>query len=152
MLYNGFIVDKCQATDILWRFNWFVNQKQLTDEATVQAGERYEFKNFMGNNYLESHTTFTASNETSSYVTAYRYDGDATIQRNIEQFLQFVEFNWTNVKMKLIDGAPSNFARRFMPTKYTEKPLLLNLSRKPRPLKGWKMDWKTSVFTQCVIE
>ena len=152
MLYNGFIVDKCQATDILWRFNWFVNQKQLTDEATVQAGERYEFKNFTGNNYLESHTTFTAANETSSYVTAYRYDGDATIQRNVEQFLQFVEFNWTNVKMKLIDGAPSNFVRRFMPTKYTEKPLLLNLSRKPRPLKGWKMDWKTSMFTQCVIE
>lgn len=151
-LYNGFIVDKCQAANILWRFNWYVNQKQLTDETAVQVGERYQFKDFTGNNFLETNTTFTASNEATSYVSAYRYDGDATIQRNVERFLQFVEFNWTNVKMKLADTSSSNFARRFMPTKYTEKPLLLNLSRTPKPMKGWKLDWKTSVFTQCMIE
>lgn len=151
-LYDGFIVESCQATDIVWKFNWDVRPQDLTNDENVKTGERYEFKNFTGNNFLQTNTTVTAANGSSVYVSAFKYDADASVRTAVQKFAQFVEFNWSNVTMKLSDASPSDLTRRLVPTKSSKEALLLRSIRTKSNLKGWKYDWKPSTFNQCVIE
>lgn len=151
-LYDGFIVESCQATDIVWKFNWDVRPQDLTNDENVKTGERYEFKNFTGNNFLQTNTTVTAANGSSVYVSAFKYDADASVRTAVQKFAQFVEFNWSNITMKLSDASPSDLTRRLVPTKSSKEALLLRSIRTKSNLKGWKNDWKPSTFNQCVIE
>ncbi len=145
--HNGFIVQSCQATHILWRFNWTINAQNLLNDNAQTAGERYEFSNFSGNNLLQTHTNVALQNAKSVYVSAYKYDSDAKIQAAVQHFLQWVEFNWSNVKMKLADQTPSDLTRRYAPTNASG---LFNLSRRSR-LAGWKNQWQPNRFERCSI-
>jgi len=149
--YDGFVVGSCQATNIIWRFNWSIAQQKLNDLNAITEGERYDFKNFSGNNYLQTNTTFSSSNDKSVYVTAYRYDADASLRNAVQQFLQFVEFNWSNVSMKLSDASTNNLTRRYVPV-LSEKKESLTTNRKKLSLKGWRADWQPSKFEKCRIE
>ncbi|MFN8344809.1 MAG: hypothetical protein U0X91_07395 [Spirosomataceae bacterium] len=149
-LYNGFIVESCKATNILWRFNWNVSQQAVANEQGISTGERYEFKNFSGNNLLQTQTTVSAPNGSSVYMTANRYDTEPALRTSIEKFLQFVEFNWSNVAMKLTDASPNDLTQRYIPIR-SNKSGLLSAARKMAPLKGWKKEWQPNSFNKCVI-
>ena len=149
--HNGFIVGKCQATNIFWKFNWFISPQNLADKNAVSAGERYEFSNFSGNNFLQTHTNVSAPNGKSVYATAYRYDADAVLRASIQQFLNFVEFNWNNVSMKLADASPNDLTLRYLPVQSKTLRPLINETKTP-PTKGWKTKWQPSRFTNCVIK
>ncbi|MEI7585276.1 hypothetical protein [Runella sp.] len=149
-LYNGFIVESCKASNILWKFNWIIDQQNVADTQGVATGERYEFKNFSGNNLLQTQTTVSASNGSSVYMTANRFDKEPALRTSIEKFLQFVEFNWSNVSMKLTDSSPNNLTQRYIPFQ-ANKSGLLNAARKMTPTRGWKKEWQPSSFSKCVI-
>ena len=150
--YNGFIVNACQATNITWKFNWFISDKNLLNEATISAGERYEFRNFSGNNLLQTHATVSNASNVQTYVSAFKYDADAPIRSSIQKYLQLVEFDWANVTMKLADPSASNFARRLLPLRPNSSEGLLNTTRRSRGVSaGWKTDWKPNRFVQCTI-
>ena len=149
-LYNGFIVESCKATNILWRFNWIVSQQAVANEQGISAGERYEFKNFSGNNLLQTQTTVSGSNGSSVYMTANRYDAEPALRTSIEKFLQFVEFNWSNVSMKLTDASPNDLTQRYIPVQ-SNKSGLLSSARRMASMKGWKKEWQPNSFSKCVI-
>jgi hypothetical protein len=149
-LYDGFIVESCKATNILWKFNWIIDQQNVADVERISTGERYEFKNFSGNNLLQAQTTVAAPNGSSVYMTTNRYDTEPTLRTSVEQFLQFVEFNWNNVSMKLTDSSPSDLTKRYIPVQ-TNRGARLASERKISPIKGWKKEWQPSSFTNCVI-
>jgi hypothetical protein len=149
-LYNGFIVESCKATNILWKFNWIIDQQNVANAERVATGERYEFKNFSGNNVLQTQTTVSAPNGSSVYMTATRFDAEPTLRTSIENFLQFVEFNWSNVSMKLADSSPNDLTQRYIPFQ-SNKAGLLNAARKMAPTRGWKKQWQPSSFSKCVI-
>ena len=148
--YDGFVVDSCTATNIIWKFNWAIDQKKLSNLNAVAVGERYEFKNFAGQNYLETNTTFTATNGKSNYITAYRYDGDAASRTAIQQFLQFVEFSWNNVSMKISDSSSNNLTLRYVPISSNKNPLLM-ANPNNRSMKGWQKNWQKNSFIRCEI-
>lgn len=149
--YNGFIVDACQATHILWKFNWYISQKKLTDSQAITAGERYEFCNFSGNNFVQTQTTIATSDATSVYMTTHRYENETTYRAPIEQFLQFVEFDWKNVKMKLADTSPNDLTRKYLRVGIQQGSLLLPKNEIKRK-EGWKVKWQKNSFTNCIIE
>ncbi len=148
-LYNGFIVEACEATDILWKFNWSIQQPQITQNESINTGERYEFKNFSGNNRLQTHTTVVAPDGQSTYMTAYRYDNDPNLRNTVEAFVPFVEFNWKNVKMKLVESSSNDLTRRYLPVA-SKQSLLMN-QRKEARTKGWKKTLNPSSFVNCSI-
>jgi len=150
--YNGFVVNACQATNITWRFNWFVSDKNLRDGSAILAGERYEFRDFSGNNLLQTHATVShANNNAQVYVSAFKYDADAPVRALLQKFLQLVEFDWTNVNMKLSDPSASNLTRRLVPLRASTDGLL-NTNRRSRAMSaGWKTDWQPNRFVKCVI-
>lgn len=149
-LYNGFIVESCKATNILWKFNWIIDQQNVANAERVTTGERYEFKNFSGNNVLQTQTTVSAPGGSWVYMTAHRYDAEPALRTSIEKFLQFVEFNWTNVSMKLADASSNDLTQRYIPFQ-SNKAGLLSTARKMAPMKGWKKEWQPSSFSKCVI-
>jgi hypothetical protein len=149
-LYNGFIVESCKATNILWKFNWIIDQQNVADVERISTGERYEFKNFSGNNLLQAQTTVAAPNGSSVYMTTNRYDTEPTLRTSVEQFLQFVEFNWNNVSMKLTDSSHSDLTKRYIPVQ-TNRGARLASERQISRIKGWKKEWQPSSFTNCVI-
>lgn len=149
-LYNGFIVESCKATNILWKFNWIIDQQNVANAERVVTGERYEFKNFSGNNLLQTQTTVAASSGSSVYMTAHRYDAEPTLRTSIQKFLQFVEFNWSNVSMKLTDSSPNDLTQRYILFQ-SNKGARLASERKTLPIKGWKKEWQPSSFTNCTI-
>lgn len=149
-LYNGFIVESCKASNILWKFNWIIAQQNVANAEGVSTGERYEFKNFSGNNLLQTQTTVAAPNGSSVYMTTSRYDTEPTLRTSVEQFLQFVEFHWDHVSMKLADSSPSDLTKRYIPIQ-TNRGARLASERKISPIKGWKKQWQPSLFTNCTI-
>lgn len=149
-LYNGFIVESCKATNLLWKFNWSIDQQNVANAERVVTGERYEFKNFSGNNLLQTQTTVTASSGSSVYMTAYRYDAEPALRTSVEKFLQFVEFNWSNVSMKLTDPSSNDLTQRYIPIQ-SNKGARLASERKTTPIKGWKKEWQPNSFTNCTI-
>ncbi len=150
-LYNGFIVESCKATDILWKFNWYIPQENFADLNKVSRGERYEFKNFSGNNFLQTHTSVGLPDGRSIYVTAFRYDEDSKLRTSVQQFLNFVEFNWTNVEMRLKDSSASDLTQRYLPMQSSAEGLL-KTARKSLPKTGWKKGWQPSSFVKCTIQ
>lgn len=149
-LYNGFIVESCKATNILWKFNWYIQQQNFADANKVATGERYEFKNFSGNNFLQTNTTVESPNGASVYVTAFRYDEDPKLRSSVQQFLNFVEFNWTNVDMKLKDTSASDLTQRYLPIQPGAEGLM-KIGRKSLSPSGWKKGWQPSSFVKCTI-
>ncbi|WP_428668178.1 hypothetical protein [Runella sp.] len=149
-LYNGFIVESCKATNILWNFNWYINRQNVADANKVSTGERYEFKSFSGNNFIQTNTSVESSNGASVYVTAFRYDEDPTLRTTVQQFLNFVEFNWTNVEMKLKDTSSSDLTQRYLPVQAASEGLLKS-GRKAFTAPGWKKGWQPSSFVKCTI-
>lgn len=149
-LHNGFIVESCKATNILWKFNWYIPQENFADVTKVSTGERYEFKNFSGSNFLQTHTSVALPDGRSVYVTAFRYDEDAKLRASVQQFLNFVEFNWTNVEMKLQDSSASDLTQRYVPMPFSAEGLL-KTARKSLPRTGWKKGWQPSSFVKCTI-
>lgn len=148
--YNGFVVDSCRATNILWKFSWNVQVQQLADEQRVMQGERYEFKNFTGNNFLQIHTNVGYADGKQTYVSAYKYDADATVREAIKKFLPFVEFKWYNVTMRLADPPANNIALRYFPIK--SKTTLLNTDlRSRRFARSWRQNWQPNSFEKTVI-
>jgi hypothetical protein len=108
---NGFSVESCQATDILWKFNWLITNQNTADSSAM--GERYTFKNFSGNNYLQTFTTIINSNGSSTYMTALRYDNEAGLRASMQRFLRFVRFDWQNVTMRLADTSSNDLTQRY---------------------------------------
>ncbi|MFN4145158.1 MAG: hypothetical protein ACK4GN_04985 [Runella sp.] len=145
--HNGFIVEACQATNITWRFSWYIMSQDFLNIEKVNQGERYEFRNFSGNNFLQTSTTFTLPNGTSTYVSAFRYDGDANVRSGVQRFLQFVEFDWTNVTFRLTDISPSDFAQRLWPLPSNRASLAT--VRRVGQSRGWKRPWQESRFVEC---
>ncbi len=149
-LYNGFIVESCKANHILWKFNWFISQQNVADVNGVSTGERYEFSNFSGNNYLQTHTTVTDSKGSSVYLTSNRYDTDPALRTSVQKFINFVEFHWNNVAMKLADASSGDLTQRYIPTQATANGLLVT-ERKSLSVKGWRKGWQPSSFVKCTI-
>lgn len=150
-MYNGFVVEACRATNILWRFNWNINEQALTNDNNIKTGERYQFRNFTGNNLLQTHTTVSTANGISTYVSAFKLDADPNIKRTVERFVQFVEFDWRNVTMKLADTSPSDLTRRYF-TSSSQPQLLYPTPKRARmSSRGWSKEWQGSRFEQCQI-
>ncbi|MEZ4903942.1 MAG: hypothetical protein R2822_20440 [Spirosomataceae bacterium] len=149
-LYNGFIVEACQATNILWKFNWSISPQKLANEQAITAGERYEFCNFSGNNFVQTQTIINTPDALSVYMTTHRFEHEKRFQEPIEHFLQFVEFDWKKVKMKLADASTNDLTSRYLPVG-TRKIALLTPQNKISRNSGWKIKWRSNSFVDCVI-
>jgi hypothetical protein len=144
-LYDGFMVESCLATNILWKFNWLISKDNTTNNQTPPTAERYVFRNFSGNNYLQTHTSLSLSQKPSVYMTTQRYNDNPEAQQEIHRFLQFVTFDWKNVDMTITNSSDSDLTRQYMPTKNGKG--LLNA---PRPNQKSK-DSKNNTFENCTI-
>jgi len=149
-LYNGFIVDACQATHILWKFNWYISPSKLAEKQTIRAGERYEFHQFSGNNFVQIQTNIATSDASSIFMTTHRYEQEPLLQKPIGAFLQFVEFDWDDVVMKLADPSPNDLTRKYLPVAAQRRSLLTPKCRTKRK-KGWKTKWRRNSFVNCEI-
>jgi hypothetical protein len=136
---NGFSVQSCQATDILWKFNWFITNQNTADSCVM--GERYEFKNFSGNNYVQTYTNIANADGSWVYITAQRYDAEAMLRGAIQRFLRFVYLDWQNVTMHLADHSANDLTHRYLP--HTNN----NAARLSAP----NIYWPQRSFINCTI-
>jgi hypothetical protein len=85
-------------------------------------------------------------------VSAFKYDADTDVQNTIAKFVQFVEFDWRNVSMKLAESSPSDMTRRYFVSSNKQPLFSPTPPRRARTAnRGWRKEWQGNTFEKCQI-